>query len=203
MDPFGVNNTQNNSYYDLANKILNGSFSNSLSEQPPMYNQRNYGTQNYGNVNVSNFADMFTPNAFVKLNGKNIPINDALSEISSNWFTTREIPWYHEDGTQGGILTKDSLMKQYSTPLFQGLGAASGLWQAYNAWNYNNMLRDQMDYQKELSNRNLANQAKMVNNAIDSSYNIMLGMTDTMTPEQKQKARDYSKTRYIDGSPVG
>ena len=98
--------------------------------------------------------------------------------------------------------------------VLQGLG---GLASAYTAYKGLQLAKDQFNYQKGLANRNLANQAKIINNSYDNAAQVAAGMigggsynpaTDSqgnygMTDQAIiDKYAQKAKEKHVDGSPV-
>ena len=98
--------------------------------------------------------------------------------------------------------------------VLQGIG---GLASAYMAHKNYNLAKKQFGFQKGLANRNLANQAKIINNTYDSTAQVAAGMiggggynpaTDTqgsygMTdPAVVDRYTKKAKEKYVDGSPI-
>ena len=104
-----------------------------------------------------------------------------------------------------------------------GAGAAvlqgvSGLANAYMGYKNYKLAKEQFGFQKGLANRNLANQAKVINNTYDNaaqvaagmigggSYNPAtdtqgsFGMVDQATVDQYAK---QAKEKHVDGRPIG
>ena len=98
-----------------------------------------------------------------------------------------------------------------------GLQALGGLASAYTGYKNYQMAKDQFGFQKGLANRNLANQAKTINNAYSNaaqvaagmigggSYNPAtdtqgsFGMVDQATVDQYAKK---AKEKHVDGSAI-
>lgn len=116
--------------------------------------------------------------------------------------------------TQGSNWGNIAGMVGAGAGVLQGLGGLAG---AYTAYKGLQLAKDQFKYQKGLANRNLANQAKIINNSYDNAAQVAAGMigggsynpnTDSqgsygMTDQAivdryAQKARE----KHVDGSPV-
>ena len=117
-------------------------------------------------------------------------------------------------GTQGSNWGNVAGMIGAGAGVLQGLG---GLASAYTAYKGLQLAKDQFKYQKGLANRNLANQAKVINNSYDNAAQVAAGMigggsynpaTDSqgsygmidqaIVDRYAQKAKD----KHVDGSPV-
>ena len=98
--------------------------------------------------------------------------------------------------------------------ILQGL---SGLTSAYSAYKGLQLAKEQFKYQKGLANRNLTNQAKIINNSYDNAAQASAGLIgggsydptkDTqgsygMTdPAIVERYAQEVKKKYVDGSPI-
>ena len=122
-------------------------------------NNSNYTTPNYGlksytsnNINSGDFWDF--NNNFGNMN------NGLANYNSGSNSNGTDIGWNTE--TLAGIA--------------DGLHALSGLANAYMGYKNYQFAKDQFNYQKGLANRNLANQAKVINNAYDNAAQVAAGM---------------------------
>ena len=117
-------------------------------------------------------------------------------------------------GTQGSNWGNVAGMVGAGAGVLQGLG---GLASAYTAYKGLQLAKDQFNYQKGLANRNLANQAKIINNSYDNAAQVAAGMigggsynpaTDSqgnygMTDQAIiDKYAQKAKEKHVDGSPV-
>ena len=117
-------------------------------------------------------------------------------------------------GTQGSSWGNTASMVGAGAGVLQGLG---GLASAYTAYKGLQLAKDQFKYQKGLANRNLANQAKIINNSYDNAAQVAAGMigggsynpaTDSqgnygMTDQAVvDKYAQKAKEKHVDGSPV-
>ena len=93
-----------------------------------------------------------------------------------------------------------------------GLQGLSGLASAYTGFKALQQAQDQFDFQKKLANRNIANQAKVINNTYDNAAQVAagmiggrdssgnFGMTDqAIIDRYARKAKD----KHVDGSSIG
>ena len=117
-------------------------------------------------------------------------------------------------GTQGSNWGNTASMIGAGAGILQGLG---GLASAYTAYKGLQLAKDQFRYQKGLANRNLANQAKVINNSYDNAAQVAAGMigggsynpaTDSqgnygMTDQAiVDRYAQKAKEQHVDGSPV-
>ena len=117
-------------------------------------------------------------------------------------------------GTQGSNWGDVAGMVGAGAGVLQGLG---GLASAYTAYKGLQLVKDQFKYQKGLANRNLANQAKVINNSYDNAAQVAAGMigggsynpaTDSqgnygMTDQAIiDRYAQKAKEQHVDGSPV-
>ena len=92
-----------------------------------------------------------------------------------------------------------------------GLQALGGLASAYTGYKNYQMAKDQFGFQKGLANRNLANQAKTINNAYSNAAQVAAGMVGGRDTAGKYGLTDQAlvdkyaakaKEQYVDGSPI-
>ena len=58
--------------------------------------------------------------------------------------------------------------------------------------------------EKQFANRNLQNQGKIINNAIDNRADVGLAMGGSrLTPEQRQAFRSKMNSRHVNTSAIG
>lgn len=162
------------------------------SYNPASYvtNRFNLSTATPGTGLVSNSTGTFslpTPGedlAF-KFNSQkfNTDLNNALSTATTPWTT-------------------------YANYGLAGLQALSGLANAYLGYKNYKLAKDQFGFEKAAINRNIANQAKQINSAYDSSASIAAAMAGTdangvLRPEVRERYMNEAKNRHVDGSKIG
>lgn len=95
--------------------------------------------------------------------------------------------------------------------VFGGLQALSGLANAFLGYKAYGLAKDQFRYQKGLANRNLANQAKIINNTYDNAAQVAAGMIGSrdssgnygMTNQAiVDTYANKAKEKHVDGSPI-
>ena len=95
--------------------------------------------------------------------------------------------------------------------VFSGLNALTGLANAFMGYKAYGLAKDQFRFQKGLANRQLANQAKMINNAYDTAAQVAAGMRGSVNADgtigmtDKAIVDQYAaraKERHVDGSPI-
>lgn len=95
------------------------------------------------------------------------------------------------------------------TGILQGL---AGLRQAQIAEKQLGLAKQQFGFQKGLANRNIANQAKMINNQYDNAAQVAAGMIGSSNADGTYGTTDQAtinqyannaKTKHVDGSAVG
>ena len=95
--------------------------------------------------------------------------------------------------------------------VFSGLNALTGLANAFMGYKAYGLAKDQFRFQKGLANRQLANQAKMINNAYDTAAQVAAGMRGSVNADgtigmtDKAIVDQYAaraKERYVDGRPI-
>lgn len=94
--------------------------------------------------------------------------------------------------------------------LISGLGVlggiGSGILSYINGNKMMNLANDQFDFQKALANRNLANQAKIINNQYDSSAQVaaaMAGSGGRTSQDTIRRYEDNARKKYVNGSWIG
>ena len=92
-----------------------------------------------------------------------------------------------------------------------GIQGLSGLANAYMGYKNYLLAKDQFNYQKGLANRNLANQAKVINNAYDNAAQVaagMIGSRDSFgnygmtSTDIINKYSNKAKEQHVDGSAI-
>jgi len=92
-----------------------------------------------------------------------------------------------------------------------GLQGVSGLAQAFVGMKNYELAQQQFKYQKGLANRNLANQAKIINNTYDNAAQVAAGMiggkdvSGNYGFSNQAIVDDYAKKakeKHVDGSPI-
>lgn len=98
---------------------------------------------------------------------------------------------------------------------WQGIGAGlqglSGLASAYMGLQNYNLAKQQFNFQKNLANRNLANQARVINNTYDNAAQVaagMIGGTDangrygTTSQATVDRYAQRARNQHVDGSAI-
>lgn len=110
------------------------------------------------------------------------PYANSISQVTTTNSTPTSTSWTDNLSKYGSILG--------------GLGqigqAGAGLMNAYTGYKNYKMAKEQFGFERALAQRNLANQAKLINNAIMSSANVAAGLSalPTGTTAQNQAIRD-------------
>lgn len=95
--------------------------------------------------------------------------------------------------------------------VFGGVQALTGLANAYLGYKNYQLAKQQFGFQKGLANRNLANQAKIINNAYDNAAQVAAGMVGSrdsygnygMTNQAiVDKYAAKAKEKHVDGSAI-
>lgn len=110
--------------------------------------------------------------------GGYVPMGNTTPERSWKWLSTPE---------QTGVL-------ETGAAIGKGIGE---VWGAWNQMQQNDLMQDQFDYQRDMANRNLANQASLINQRLEDRYNARIGATGT-----GGAGYNYAKPKYVDGTPV-
>ena len=86
----------------------------------------------------------------------------------------------------------------------QGLQALSGLANGYMASKNLKLAKDMFGFEKAATNRNIANQAQLVNNQIQNSGEVGMSLAgNTMDPNARAARQAQLNTMKVSGSPVG
>lgn len=102
-----------------------------------------------------------------------------------------------------GLATRGNGLNGLSTGL-QGIQALSGLASAYTGLKGLGLAKDQFAFTKDSANRDVANQAKLINESRMNAGNVGLALAGgTMTDAQKALARDKIIAGNVDGSRIG
>ena len=112
-------------------------------------------------------------------------------------------------GGAGGMLGGLSSLGSLATGIMQGLAGFQQMGLANRALS---LAKQQFGFQKALANRNLANQAKIINNTYDNAAQVAAGMvggkdssgrygftSPTLVADYANKA----KQQHVDGSAIG
>ena len=92
-----------------------------------------------------------------------------------------------------------------------GIQGLSGLANAYMGYKNYLLAKDQFNYQKGLANRNLANQAKVINNAYDNAAQVAAGMIGgkdssgnygMTNTDIVNRYSNKAKEQHVDGSAI-
>ena len=89
-----------------------------------------------------------------------------------------------------------------------GLQALSGLMNAYTGYKNYKLAKEQFGFEKAAMNRNIANQAKTINNAYDNAAQVAAGMAldSSYGLARENLAKEYAadaQKKHVDGSAVG
>lgn len=86
----------------------------------------------------------------------------------------------------------------------QGLQAAAGLANAYMGYKNYGLAKDMFGFEKAATNRNIANQAQLVNNEIQNAGEVGMSLAgNTMDPNARAARQAQLNTMKVSGSPVG
>ena len=115
-----------------------------------------------------------------------------------------------KEGNPFNIQEKSWLGENFGN-IASGINAGVGLLNAYNAFQTRGLLEEQLDAQINAMNRNIANQAKIYNNKVDSSYAVASGMKGARDPygnarplsvAERDAFKSKAKDKYINGSAI-
>lgn len=107
--------------------------------------------------------------------GRNVDLKGNISDLDLDGRTL-----ITNDGSKFSIGTQNrgflGLDGQTWGAIAGGLQGLSGLASAYTGYKNYQLAKDQFNFQKGLANRNLANQAKIINNTYDNAAQVAAGM---------------------------
>jgi hypothetical protein len=85
-----------------------------------------------------------------------------------------------------------------------GVQAAAGLMNAYTGYKGLGLAKDQFAFQKSAANRDVANQASLINESRMNAGNVGLALAgNTMNDAQRTAARNKISAGNVDGSAIG
>lgn len=158
-----------------------------------------------------------------------LPQQDYSALPSSGGFTTSPNVWTGFNGDTNTLLvnrpTNAPLMDATTnanngflglgSDTWAGIGAGiqglSGLANAYLGYKNYQLAQDQFKFQKGLANRNLANQAKIINNTYDNAAQVAAGMIGgkdaqgnygVVNQSTVDRYANKAKEKHVDGSPI-
>ena len=154
-----------------------------------------------GLANLTNSSSMFggiddSNSMFGSFNGYN-GVDSMYGDIANTNTPTPSSGFGFNTGTFGAVTS--------------GLQGLSGLAQAFVGMKNYELAQQQFKYQKGLANRNLANQAKIINNTYDNAAQVAAGMiggkdvsgnygftNQAIVDDYAKKAKE----KHVDGSPI-
>lgn len=116
----------------------------------------------------------------------------------------------NSNNNKGGNTGLDDFSKLFGT-LTGGLQAFTGLSSIGQANKAYKLAKRQFAFQRGLANRNIANQAKTINNHYDSSAQAAAGLVGGMdssgnygftSPDLVDRYAQKAKEKYVDGRPI-
>ena len=191
---------------NVAN-LGNGSILTNTSNLGLDFNKINSFTRN-GETFTRVLKDGQATDMFESGNGVRLSQSDIFNQPT---FLSDQYSFLDENGNVLGTLNNQSWLSQNLGTIWNGLQTGLGIVGAYNAFQNRQLFEDQLDAQKAFWNRNIANQAKMINNEYDShariaaaqegSYNN--GVVGTTSDGVAQEYMNRAKQKHVDGSPIG
>ena len=166
----------------------------------------------YGNLELFR-----TPDGMIGATGTDVygsPVNLGYDQIQGLKGLTRDGQAFQLGGQEASGLSNAMGYIGAGVGVLQGL---SGLANAYMGYKNYKLAKEQFGFQKGLANRNLANQAKVINNTYDNAAQVAAGMigggsynpaTDTqgsfgMTDQAVvDRYAEKAKEKHVDGSPI-
>ena len=86
----------------------------------------------------------------------------------------------------------------------QGIQAGTGLANAYLGYKNYGLAKDQFNFAKAAANRDVANQAQLINNEIQNAGEVGMSLAgNTMSPEQRAVRQQQLNAMRVSGAPIG
>ena len=140
------------------------------------------------------------------LQGYDAGTNTNYASMGDGNYTTKNLATGETQGRWGDTtINGDSsgTLNGLSTGL-QGIQALSGLANAYTGLKGLGLAEDQFAFSKAGANKDVANQAKLINNNILNSAQVSNALAgNTLSDTQKTAALATAKSKYVDGSKIG
>ena len=167
----------------------------------------------YGVMEPFNNNGMIGLMGGVDANGNPVQITN-FNEMNGLQGTTLDGQSFQFGGQEASSLLNTMGYIDAGAGVLQGL---SGLASAYMGYKNYELAKEQFGFQKGLANRNLANQAKVINNTYDNAAQVAAGMigggsynpaTDSqgsygMTDQAVvDRYAEKAKEKHVDGSPI-
>lgn len=179
---------------DYGGQPLNSWYSADVSapiqnSTPLVSGVSNTGTWSYDGSNVG--AARYVPQ-----------INNSYQDV----FSDLGVDIDSQGSNNGGSRTDNTItpaMRWVGLGL-RGVQAATGLANTILGFQQYKQGKRQFQFQKDLANRNLANQASLINTQLDSRTGIGNGLAgSTLSTEEKAGIRKDTENRHVDGSYIG
>ena len=171
------------------------------------------------NINHSQYGNMelFNNNGFIGAMGMDAngnPLKLDFNDLTGLQGSTLDGQAFQLGGQEASGLSNAMGYIDVGAGVLQGL---SGLANAYMGYKNYKLAKEQFGFQKGLANRNLANQAKVINNTYDNAAQVAAGMigggsynpaTDSqgsygMTDQAVvDRYAEKAKEKHVDGRPI-
>ena len=136
----------------------------------------------------------------------------ALPDLSFNW---KSMPYNFENSNSSNLNNINNSNLGWNTQTLAGIAgglqALSGLANAYIGYKNYGLAKDIFNYQQGLANRNLANQAKVINNTYNNAAQVAAGMIGgkdssgnygMTNTDIVNRYSNKAKEQHVDGSAV-
>ena len=140
--------------------------------------------------------------------GNNSPTVDSMLDAASNVTNSSGNGFWGNLFGNGGIIGGLGTLGGLATGVLQGITGLQQMGLANKAYG---LAKKQFNFQKALANRNLANQAKIINNTYDNAAQVaagMIGGTDASgnygftNPAVVANHAAAAKQKHVDGTPI-
>lgn len=185
-------------------------------------NNNNYNTAgltnwfNTGSLFGNNTYGYDTSNSALTINAANAGTTGGIAALAANPAASSglssDLSGLSFDTTG---LSDSNTFLGLSGATWQGIGSGlqglAGLASAYTGLQNYYLAKDALNFQKDLANRNLANQAKIINNTYDNAAQVAAGMIGSkdssgryggVSSSDVSRAESRAKSQYVDGSSI-
>lgn len=177
------NGLSSNNSYGLSNR-LQDTWTNSTLNPNQSFGSGTYGTwtsPSGGVIGLNQEAYNAVQNPYVS-DGTALNFSGTAGQDAGWWSANKD--------TVGGIA--------------QGVQALAGLANAYMGYKNYGLAKDQFNFAKAAANRDVANQARLINNEIQNAGEVGMGLAgNTMDPNARAQRQAQLDAMKVSGAPIG
>lgn len=178
-------------------------------------NQTNVYTPKYSNPNGFNKATALNPDGTTKtvvrngLSGWEAPQGLTMEQLTSQYSPEQLGQMDFSNYAPGSLGTAPdnswwSTNKDTIGGVAQGVQALAGLANAYMGYKNYGLAKDQFNFTKAAANRDVANQARLINNEIQNAGEVGMGLAgNTMDPNARAQRQAQLDAMKVSGAPIG